>query len=57
MKKLKAILKDDSAQGMLEYVMLLAVVAAIVLIFKDKIVTQITNLTDGVSNKSNEVLK
>ena len=34
---MKNLLRDEKGQGMLEYVMLLAVVAALVLVFKGKI--------------------
>lgn len=37
MKHLKNLWKDESAQGMTEYILLLVVIVAIVVIFKDKI--------------------
>ena len=52
-----AILKDDSAQGMLEYVMLLAVVAIVVLAFKNTIVQKFQEWTGNVSSKADDVLK
>lgn len=55
-KKLRAILKDESGQGMLEYVMLLAVVASLVLIFKDTITTKIKGLTTAVGVSADKAL-
>ena len=57
MKKLKAILKDESGQGMLEYVMLLAVVASLVLIFKKTISDKIGQLTGKVADSADQVLQ
>lgn len=44
----KSLWKDESAQGMTEYILLVVVVLAIALIFKDKI-------KEAVTNKLNEV--
>ena len=56
-KKLRAVLKNEKGQGMLEYVMLLAVVAALVLIFKGTITSKITSLTNAVGSKADEALQ
>ena len=47
---------NEKGQGMLEYVMLLAVVAAIVLAFKGKITGYINGLTDKVGNSADQVV-
>ncbi len=57
MKKFRKILKNQRGQGMLEYVLLLAVVAAIVLAFKGTIVQKFQELTGKVSDKADEVIK
>ena len=46
--KMFAILKDESAQGMAEYALLLVVIVAIAFIFRDKI-------KDAVSKKMQDV--
>ncbi len=43
------ILKNQSGQGMLEYILILVVVIAIAGLFKGKIVAAITSLTDSTS--------
>ena len=48
--------KNQKGQGMLEYVMLLAVVAAIVLVFKGNITKYVGDLTAGVGSKTQDVL-
>ena len=53
MKKLKAkfneILKDESGQGMTEYILLVVVVVAIAIIFKSKIKSAIDGKMDQLS--------
>ena len=41
---IKSLWKDESAQGATEYIMLLVVVVALAMLFKDKIKTQVTDL-------------
>jgi hypothetical protein len=47
--KFKAILKDDSAQGILEYVVILALVIMVGLMFKSKILAFMTSGTEAVT--------
>lgn len=54
--KTKKFKKNEKGQGMLEYVMLLAVVAAIVLVFRGKITSKINDLTDAVGNSADKVV-
>jgi Flp pilus assembly pilin Flp len=49
-------IKNEKGQGMLEYVMLLAVVAALVLVFKGMIKDKITTLTAKVGSSADEVV-
>jgi Flp pilus assembly pilin Flp len=61
MKKLKkfakTLWKDESGQGMAEYVLLLVIVVGLVFMFKDKIKTavegQVNGVTDKISNFGN----
>lgn len=46
---LKAIWKDESAQGATEYILLLMIVVAIVMLFKDKIRTAVEGRLDSLS--------
>lgn len=55
-KKKKKVLRNQRGQGMLEYVMLLAVVAAIVLAFRERIQTAVGNLTDGAVSQAESVI-
>jgi hypothetical protein len=48
-KKFKSILKDDSGQGILEYVVILALVIMVGLMFKDKILGFMTTGTNQVT--------
>jgi Flp pilus assembly pilin Flp len=48
MKKIKKLLKDQRGQGMLEYVLLLAVIIAIGLAFKGQITGWMNSLTGKV---------
>ncbi len=41
---IKSLWKDESAQGATEYIMLLVVVVALAMMFKDKIKTQVGEL-------------
>ncbi|MEK7356375.1 MAG: Flp1 family type IVb pilin [Bdellovibrionota bacterium] len=53
MKKLantmKSLWNDESAQGATEYIVLLAVVVIVVVIFRDKIKTMVTDKLNNVS--------
>ncbi len=51
MKRLKELISDDSAQGMLEYVLMLAVVIAIGVMFKPKLIAWFNGLTDKVDGE------
>ena len=55
MKKLKSILKDDSGQGMLEYVVILALVVMVGLMFKSKIYSFIEGGTNSVTSGSQDL--
>jgi len=56
-KKLKQILKDDSGQGILEYVLILFVVMMVGVVFKKQIQDMFTSKTDAVVNKANDVFQ
>jgi len=56
-KRLKEILKDESGQGMLEYVILLALVVAVGLAFRGKITSFFTQGTDAVTGAGADVFK
>ncbi len=55
MKKLVAILKDESGQGMLEYVLLLGVVAIIIAGFKDKIMEIFKSAEQSLQGSTQQV--
>ncbi len=55
MKRLKDVLKDESGQGMLEYVLLLAIIAGLVMVFKGKITTIFGGAEDSLSTKTQSV--
>ena len=55
-KVVKKLLRDEKGQSMLEYVMLLAVVAALVLVFKNTIKDKITQLTGKVASSADAVV-
>lgn len=48
-KTLKSLWKDESAQGSTEYILLLAVVVVIAVIFKDKIKTMVSGKLDDLN--------
>ena len=48
--KILAILKDESAQGMAEYALLLVVILAIAAIFKDKITATVKDKLGKISS-------
>jgi len=47
--------KDESGQGTAEYVLLLAIVAGLVLLFKDKIIGLVTNKLGQIGNAFDQV--
>ena len=49
-------LKDEDGQTSTEYILLVAVVAAIIFKFKDKLETKLLALVDGVFGKSDQLL-
>ncbi len=55
MKKFLAILKDDKGQGMLEYVLLVGVLAIIIVAFKDKLSGMVSSWTGKVESQGNSV--
>ncbi len=57
LRSFRSLLKNKRGQGMLEYVLLLAVVAAVVMAFKKPIMDKFTDLTDAVGKKADEVVK
>ena len=50
MKKLKSILKDESGQGATEYILLLAVVVALCIAFRNQIKGVVDSAIGKVSN-------
>jgi Flp pilus assembly pilin Flp len=56
-KKLSKVLKNQRGQGMLEYVMLLAVVALVVLAFRGTITQKFQEWTGNVVQKTDQVLQ
>ncbi|MDZ4676475.1 MAG: Flp1 family type IVb pilin [Oligoflexia bacterium] len=57
MKKFMAILKDENGQGMLEYILLVGVLATIILVFKGQISGLITKWTGNVGDAGDNVFK
>ena len=55
MKKLMAYFKDESGQTSTEYILLVAVVAMIIFKFKSKMDTGLTNVTETVFGKANDL--
>ncbi|MBT4790633.1 MAG: Flp family type IVb pilin [Halobacteriovoraceae bacterium] len=49
-------LKDEDGQTSTEYILLVAVVAVIIIKFKDKLETKLNGLLDGVFDKANKEL-
>lgn len=56
-KNLNTFIKDESGQGTTEYLLILAAAIAIVLIFKEQILTAIRGLAGEVSSKLNTSVK
>lgn len=54
-KGMKSLWKDESAQGATEYIVLLAVVVIVVMIFKGKITSMITSKLDNVGAGMNGI--
>ena len=54
--KIVEFLKDESGQTSTEYILLVAVVAVIILKFKDTLKDKLDWLIEGVFNKANEEL-
>lgn len=54
--KIIEFLKDESGQTSTEYILLVAVVAVIILKFKDKLKTLLDGLIDNVFQKANDEL-
>lgn len=54
--KFIAYLKDENGQTSTEYILLVAVVAVIILKFKDTLSEKLTGLVDGVFGKANGIL-
>jgi hypothetical protein len=53
--RLEALSQDDEGMGTLEIVLIVAVLIALVVLFKDQIVDLIGNLMDKWGDKTNEV--
>lgn len=54
--KLIEYFKDESGQTSTEYILLIAVVAAVIFKFKDTLMTKLTGLTDKVFDKGDKIL-
>lgn len=50
-------LKDEEGQTSTEYILLVAVVAMIVIKFKDKLSSNLNNITDNVFQKTNSFIE
>lgn len=55
MKRLMAYLKDESGQTSTEYILLVAVVAMIIFKFKGKMDSGLSNVTNTVFGKANDL--
>ncbi len=55
MKTLIAYFKDESGQTSTDYILLVAVVAMIIFKFKSKMDSGLSNITDTVFSKSNDL--
>lgn len=53
--KLKSIMKDESAQGSTEYILLLVVVVALVLVFKQPIIDAVKGKMDQIKGGMDQV--
>jgi Flp pilus assembly pilin Flp len=51
---LKQLVKDESGQGAAEYILLIALVVAIIMMFGPKIKTMISNKTDSIEGDFNK---
>jgi Flp pilus assembly pilin Flp len=49
-KTLKNLWKDESAQGATEYILLLMIVVAVVMLFKDRIKSAVTGRLDALDS-------
>ncbi|HLB58919.1 MAG TPA: Flp1 family type IVb pilin [Bdellovibrionota bacterium] len=49
-------LKDESGQGTAEYILILAAAVALVIVFKDKILTVIKGAAEQVGSKLNDAI-
>ncbi len=56
-QKIVAFLKDENGQTSTEYILLVAVVAIVIFKFKEKLVTGLEGLTDGVFGKADGLLE
>ncbi len=56
-KELIAFLKDEEGQTSTEYILLVAVVAAVIFKFRKSLEDNLTGLIDGVFGKSQDILK
>jgi Flp pilus assembly pilin Flp len=55
MRKMRKLLRNERGQGMLEYVLLLAVVAGLVMVFKGKITSIFTQATTSLDSSTQQV--
>ena len=55
-RDIMAYLKDESGQTSTEYILLVAVVAMIVLKFKDTATERLTGLTDDIFDKAGDIV-
>ncbi len=53
----KSLLKNNRGQGATEYILLVAVVVGLVMMFKKQITTRIQSATDNVGSQIDEVTK
>lgn len=51
-QKIVSFLKDENGQTSTEYILLVAVVAIVIMKFKNKLLTGLENLTDGVFSQA-----
>jgi Flp pilus assembly pilin Flp len=55
MRRMRKLLRNERGQGMLEYVLLLAVVAGLVMVFKGKITAIFTQATGSLDSSTQQV--